>query len=108
MRFRRRIRINSRPDFFQIFDLIKKSRILDCKAIGTQPTVSLLGVFSNQYKMKTVIITGASRGIGLATAKKFLAEGWRVIGAYLNTPISLQDNNLIAIQYDQLKNLIDI
>ena len=51
--------------------------------------------------MKTVIITGASRGIGLATAKKFLAEGWRVIGTYLNTPLPLQDENLIAIQYDQ-------
>ncbi|MBI2064247.1 MAG: SDR family NAD(P)-dependent oxidoreductase [Candidatus Yanofskybacteria bacterium] len=51
--------------------------------------------------MKTVIITGASRGIGLAIVKKFLAEGWRVIGTYLNTSIPLQDDNLIAIQYDQ-------
>jgi NAD(P)-dependent dehydrogenase (short-subunit alcohol dehydrogenase family) len=29
--------------------------------------------------MKTVVITGASRGIGHATARRFLAEGWRVI-----------------------------
>jgi NAD(P)-dependent dehydrogenase (short-subunit alcohol dehydrogenase family) len=28
---------------------------------------------------RTVIITGASRGIGHATARRFLAEGWRVI-----------------------------
>jgi len=27
---------------------------------------------------KTAVITGAARGIGLATSKKFLSEGWRV------------------------------
>ncbi len=30
--------------------------------------------------MKNVIISGCARGIGAACAKKFLAEGWRVIG----------------------------
>lgn len=30
--------------------------------------------------MKTVIITGSTKGIGLATAKKFLTEGFKVIG----------------------------
>ncbi|MEM0898960.1 MAG: SDR family oxidoreductase [Pseudomonadota bacterium] len=30
--------------------------------------------------MKTVLITGAARGIGYATAKRFINEGWRVIG----------------------------
>ncbi len=29
--------------------------------------------------MKTAVITGASRGIGLATAQLFVARGWRVI-----------------------------
>ncbi|KAJ55612.1 3-oxoacyl-ACP reductase [Actibacterium mucosum KCTC 23349] len=29
--------------------------------------------------MKCAIVTGAARGIGLATAKKMLADGWRVV-----------------------------
>lgn len=51
--------------------------------------------------MKTVIITGVSRGIGLATAKKFLSEGWQVIGTYFKTEIPLEDKNLIKIEYNQ-------
>ena len=51
--------------------------------------------------MKTIIITGASRGIGLATAKRFLAEGWRVIGTYLNTPMPIVNQNLLTVQFDQ-------
>lgn len=30
--------------------------------------------------MKTALITGAARGIGLATVQRFLKEGWRVVG----------------------------
>lgn len=35
---------------------------------------------------KVVFITGASRGIGLATAQKFVQEGWLVSGFYKNNP----------------------
>jgi NAD(P)-dependent dehydrogenase (short-subunit alcohol dehydrogenase family) len=34
--------------------------------------------------MKTIVITGASRGIGKATAEKFLDEGWKVIGTSID------------------------
>jgi NAD(P)-dependent dehydrogenase (short-subunit alcohol dehydrogenase family) len=32
----------------------------------------------SQPPVKTALVTGAARGIGLAAAKRFLAEGWRV------------------------------
>ena len=35
---------------------------------------------------KVVFITGASRGIGLATVKKFILEGWYVAGFYNQNP----------------------
>lgn len=51
--------------------------------------------------MKTIIITGSSRGIGLATAKKFIDEGWRVIGTYSVNPIRIDSPNLITVRLDQ-------
>ncbi len=50
--------------------------------------------------MKTVMITGVSRGIGKALAQRFLAEGWAVVGTYQNTPLDYSDKNLTPIQLD--------
>lgn len=51
--------------------------------------------------MKKVLITGASRGIGLAAAKRFLDEGFKVINVSRNaSSCSLQDDNVENISFD--------
>ncbi len=44
--------------------------------------------------MKTVIITGVSRGIGKATAQKFLEENWRIIGTSTSSRAPIQHQNI--------------
>ncbi len=44
---------------------------------------------------RTALVTGAARGIGLATAKRFLAEGWRV--ALLDIERELLDGAVAAL-----------
>ncbi|MEK7583875.1 MAG: SDR family NAD(P)-dependent oxidoreductase [Patescibacteria group bacterium] len=50
--------------------------------------------------VRTAVITGASRGIGLATAQKFFASGWRVVGTYNATLIPIDSPELIPISLD--------
>ncbi len=42
--------------------------------------------------MKNVIISGCARGIGAACAKKFLAEGWQVIGFSRSENVDFGEN----------------
>lgn len=46
------------------------------------------------------MITGASRGIGLATVKKFLNSRWHVIGTYNNNLIEFNAENLTILRLD--------
>src|ERR1700684_3136022 len=47
------------------------------------------------FPQKVALVTGAARGIGLATAKRFLAEGWGV--ALLDIERELLDGAVAAI-----------
>ncbi len=50
--------------------------------------------------MKTVLITGISRGIGKALSKKFLSEGYFVIGTSVNGMCDFENQNLKVFKLD--------
>lgn len=53
--------------------------------------------------MKNVLITGISRGIGKATAQKFLNEGYYVIGTSMTGDVDFSHENLKVVQLDLTK-----
>ncbi len=50
--------------------------------------------------MKTVVITGISKGIGLALARKFLAEGFDVLGTLYSGSFPEQNDRLTVFSLD--------
>lgn len=57
--------------------------------------------------MKTVLITGVSRGLGYALAEAYLAKGWAVYGLSRQTPHHLVDRGLkfVAADFQQAEPL---
>jgi len=57
--------------------------------------------------MKTVLITGVSRGLGYALAEAYLAKGWAVYGLSRQTPHHLIDRGLkfVAADFQQAEPL---
>lgn len=53
--------------------------------------------------MKTVLITGATKGVGGALAEKFLKEGCFVIGTYFHRNHEMKDPSLVLIPLDLSK-----
>ena len=54
--------------------------------------------------MNKVLITGVSRGIGKATAEKFLKEGWNVIGTSTTGKALIKHNNLEMYKMNMLES----
>lgn len=49
---------------------------------------------------KTAVVTGASRGIGLATVRTLIAEGVRVVGAARTITPELKETGALAVSAD--------
>lgn len=57
---------------------------------ATTETATMETAPGNEAPMKTAIVTGAARGIGLATTRAFLALGWRVAMIDRDAPALLE------------------
>jgi NAD(P)-dependent dehydrogenase (short-subunit alcohol dehydrogenase family) len=53
-----------------------------------------------QLSGKTAIVTGASRGVGLATVRALGAEGVRVLGAARSITPELRETGAVAVSVD--------
>ncbi|MCG7756632.1 MAG: SDR family NAD(P)-dependent oxidoreductase, partial [Nitrosomonas sp.] len=52
--------------------------------------------------MRTMLITGANRGIGLEFVRQYAADGWRIV-ACSRKPVTAEALNRLAAQYpDQI------
>ena len=59
-------------------------------------------------RRKTALVTGAARGIGLATAKRFLSEGWQVCLADIQAELLTETIATLAPHTDVLGQVCDV
>ena len=58
--------------------------------------------------MKTGVVTGAARGIGLAVARRFLAEGWNVALLDINAPQLRETMEALATPSKTIELICDV
>ena len=58
--------------------------------------------------MRVALITGAARGIGLATAKRFLEDGWKVALLDIDGPAQMAAADALARPDDVLPLIADV
>lgn len=56
--------------------------------------------------MKTILITGASRGIGLELSRQYYENGWRVIACVRNKQDTTKVNRLIGNVADKRLSIL--
>jgi len=87
------------PTFDRI--LIRPAAVLAMAVVMLAATTGGPTASANEHEAKTVLITGANRGLGLEFAKQYAAAGWHVIGT-ARTPSEADELKALDVDVRQL------